>query len=58
MKLNPDCIRDLMLFREENTYIRASKVGNSFGAVSLTAIETISKGIAAAVIEQSLSQSG
>lgn len=147
MKLNPDCIRDLMLFCEENTYIRASKVGNSFvasyqalrisslsiqpelskydageliyhiiqlsesgylatdfhfdpkanfahgelpriyyvtpkghefiasvkgrsawevtskilksfGAVSLTAIETISKGIAAAVIEQSLSQSG
>lgn len=32
MKLNPDCIRDLMLFCEENTYICAERVGENVGA--------------------------
>lgn len=32
MKLNPDCIRDLMLFCEEHTYIRASAIEKTFVA--------------------------
>ena len=32
MKLNPDCIRDLMLFCEEHTYVRASAVERTFVA--------------------------
>lgn len=32
MKLNPDCIRDLMLFFEEHTYIKTHKDGALFGA--------------------------
>lgn len=28
MKLDPDCVRDLMLFCEDNTYIKAEEVGN------------------------------
>lgn len=28
MKLDPECIRDLMLFCEEHTYIKAEEVGN------------------------------
>lgn len=32
MKLNPDCIRDIMLFCEKNTYIETCEVGNVLGA--------------------------
>ena len=28
MKLDPDCVRDLMLFCEDNTYIKTEEVGN------------------------------
>lgn len=32
MKLNPDCIRDIMLFCEKYTYIKTDEVGNLLGA--------------------------
>lgn len=32
MKLNPDCIRDIMLFCEKNTYIKVYGAGNSLSA--------------------------
>lgn len=32
MKLNPNCLRDLMLFFEEQTYIRTHQEGNLFAA--------------------------
>nr|DAP69601.1 MAG TPA: YjcQ protein [Caudoviricetes sp.] len=32
MKLNPDCIRDIMLFCEEHTYIRAEDCGGMITA--------------------------
>lgn len=31
MKLNPDCIRDIMLFCEKNTYIETCEIGNILG---------------------------
>lgn len=32
MRLNPNCLRDLMLFFEENTYVRTERNGNLFAA--------------------------
>lgn len=32
MKLNPDCVRDLMLFCEEHTYIKTEEIGRCTAA--------------------------
>lgn len=51
MKLDPDCVRDLMLFCEEHTYIKTEEIGR-YTAARYHVLYVDSMGIASAAIEQ------